>query len=93
MAYCDKSCVHDTVNMLPLERMMRNMAVAPRRCALSTHTAGNASHETRGRDIAIDSREYNTVYCISANRVDCDDVSIRVERVWATVSDRIVGRV
>jgi hypothetical protein len=44
-----------------------------------------------GRD--IDSREYNTVYCISANPVDCDDVSIRVERVWATVSDRIVGRV
>jgi hypothetical protein len=40
-----------------------------------------------------DSREYNTVYCISANRFDCDDVSIRVERVWATVSDRIVGRV
>ena len=44
MAYCDKSCVHDTFNMLPLERMMRNMAVAPRRCALSTHTVQAMPH-------------------------------------------------
>ena len=61
VAFCDKSCVHDAVNMLPLERMMRDMAVAPRRCALSTHgrQCSRDWETTRGRD--IDSREYHRI--------------------------------